>query len=510
MHEDPIETGSANDKILAEDEQKLLRMGYAQELLRRMSGFSNFAVSFSIICILAGGLTSYHLALSAAGGASIGVGWPISCLLSFSFALAMAQLASAFPTAGGLYHWASILGGKGLGWATAWFNLTGLVTVLSAINVGAYLFVVSSLGPLFGLDPARLGPWHQLVAVLVVTFSQALCNHRGIRLTTRLTDFSGYLIFAVTILLVATLLVRTPHLEWARIVDFTNYSGARGGDVWPETKSLAWLFLLGLLMPAYTITGFDASAHTSEETIAASVNVPKGILRAVFWSGLFGWIMVVAILLAMPSVAEGAAKGPNAFFWVMDEVVPKPLRIVLYLGIGLAQYICGLATVTSASRMTYAFARDGGLPFSQALRRVSNSHKTPAIAIWTVAAVSAAFTVYTPVYSTITAVCTIFLYISYGLPIALGLVAWGRTWTTMGPFSLGVFYRPVALVCVIGCALILVIGTAPPNEKALPITLGALTLTLLVWFGGLRRVFRGPPEAVLDEERSALKARRTE
>src|SRR5689334_3722167 len=156
-----------------DDVQQLHSMGYAQELLRRMSGFSNFAVSFSIICILAGGLTSYHLALSAAGGASIGLGWPISCLLSFSFALAMAHLASRFPTAGGLYHWASILGGKGLGWATAWFNLVGLVTVLSAINVGAYLFIASSLGPLFGVDPARLGPLGQLVAVVFITGTQA-------------------------------------------------------------------------------------------------------------------------------------------------------------------------------------------------------------------------------------------------------------------------------------------------------------------------------------------------
>jgi amino acid transporter len=485
----------------SEDERQLGRLGYAQELLRRMSGFSNFAVSFSIICILAGGLTSYHLALSAAGGASIGIGWPVSCLLSFCFALAMAHLASRFPTAGGLYHWASILGGKGLGWATAWFNLVGLITVLSAINVGAYLFLANALGPLVGTDAERLGPGAQFVAVGLITAAQALFNHRGIRLTTALTDFSGYLIFAVATVLTVTLLVVAPGLDFSRLVTFTNLSGPAGANIWPKTDHMSWLFLLGLLMPAYTVTGFDASAHTSEETVNAATNVPKGILRAVFWSSLFGWVMVVAILLALPSVAEGAAKGGNVFFWVMDELVPFPLKIGLYVGIGLAQILCGLATVTSASRMTYAFARDGGLPFSMALRRVSRAHQTPAVAIWTVAAVSAAFTVYTPVYSTITAVCTIFLYISYGLPIAIGLYAYGRTWTTMGPFSLGGFYRVVAVICVLGCALVLAIGVAPPNEKALPITLGALLLTLVVWFGGLRKVFQGPPAAVLGDEK---------
>ncbi len=488
------------DALIAEDERLLGRMGYAQELLRRMSGFSSFAVSFSIICILAGGLTSYHLGLSATGGASIGLGWPLSCLLSFCFALAMAQLASAFPTAGGLYHWASILGGKGLGWATAWFNLVGLVTVLSAINVGAYLFVASSLGPLFGVDPQSLGPGHQLVAVVVITATQALFNHRGIRLTTRLTDFSGYLIFVVATVLTASMLYFAPRIEWGRLVTFTNLSGARGGEVWPETADMRWLFLLGLLMPAYTITGFDASAHTSEETIGAAKTVPRAILRAVILSSLFGYLMVASILLALPSVELGASKGPNVFFWVMGEIVPRPLRIALYLGIGVTQYICGLATVTSASRMTYAFARDGGLPFSGALRRVSEAHKTPAHAIWLVAAVSTAFTLYTPVYSTITAVCTIFLYISYGMPIALGLFAYGRTWTTMGPFSLGPWYRLVAAICVFFCVLVLVIGVAPPNDKALPITLGALLLTLFVWFGGLRRVFQGPPAASVTDK----------
>src|SRR3954464_5145310 len=128
-----------NKALVGDDERQLQSMGYAQELLRRMSGFSNFAISFSMICILAGGITSFQLGLSSVGGAALGLGWPLGCLFSLCFALAMGQVASAFPTAGGLYHWASILGGRGWGWLTAWFNLAGLVTVMAAINVGAYL-----------------------------------------------------------------------------------------------------------------------------------------------------------------------------------------------------------------------------------------------------------------------------------------------------------------------------------------------------------------------------------
>ena len=148
-------------EAVAADLKTLHSLGYAQELLRRMSGFSNFAISFSMICILAGGITSFQLGLSSVGGASVGLGWPLGCLFSLCFALAMGQVASAFPTAGGLYHWAAILGGRGFGYLTAWYNLAGLVTVMAAINVGAYLFAASALGPLFGFFPAQLSSQHR-------------------------------------------------------------------------------------------------------------------------------------------------------------------------------------------------------------------------------------------------------------------------------------------------------------------------------------------------------------
>ena len=148
----------ANDeaKIIAEDVATLHRLGYGQELLRRMSGFSNYAISLSIICILAGGVTSFHEGFCSVGGASIGLGWPLASLLALAFAATMAQVASAFPTAGGLYHWASILGGRGWGWATAWFNLAGLIIVLAAINVGTVQFTSQTLAAWLGYDPDHL------------------------------------------------------------------------------------------------------------------------------------------------------------------------------------------------------------------------------------------------------------------------------------------------------------------------------------------------------------------
>ena len=214
------------------DDVKLLQsMGYTQELHRRMSGFSNFAISFSIICILAGGITSLQLGLSAVGGAAAGVVWPAGVVFCFMVALCMAQIASAFPTAGGLYHWSSILGGRGWGWAAAWFNLGGLIFVTAAVNVGTYQLFVNFIGPLLGVNTAKLTLAHQVIGVTLITGTQALLNHFGIRVTTLLTDFSGYLILLVASVLTLAMLFAASAHEITRLFTFTNFSGESGGGV---------------------------------------------------------------------------------------------------------------------------------------------------------------------------------------------------------------------------------------------------------------------------------------
>jgi amino acid transporter len=482
-----------------DDAALLERLGYAQELRRRMSAFSNFAISFSTICILAGGITSLQLGISAVGGAAAGVVWPLGVAFSLIVALSMAQVASAFPTAGGLYHWSAILGGRGWGWATAWFNLAGLVFVTAAVNVGTYTLFVGFVGPALGLDPARLGVGHQIAGVALISASHAVLNHFGIRLTTLLTDASGTLILAVSLLLTLAMVAGTPRLELGRLFRFENFSGASGGDVWPVHGSLLAMALLGLLWPVYTITGFDASAHTSEETVGAAENVPKGMLRSVYVSGIFGWIMVAAFVLALPSVAGGARQGANVFPWLMSAVLPGAAGKALCGGIVAANYLCGLACVTSTSRMMYAFARDGGLPGSAWLRRVSPRWRTPVAAIWTTVALAFASTLYAPAYSTLTTACSIFLYLSYVMPAAAGLRAHGRTWTRMGPFDLGApLYRTMAALSLAGVVLVVWIGVQPPNEKSLTVTLAAVALLVAAWWLGVRRRFRGPPIAKPD------------
>jgi amino acid transporter len=494
------------------DLQVLHSMGYAQELERRMSSFSNFAVSFSIICILSGGINSLAQATAGAGGAAIGIGWPVGCFVSFVFALGMAQISSAYPTAGGLYHWGSILGNRFTGWLTAWFNLLGLVTVLGAINVGTYYFFMGTFGtPYFGLADTIT---FRILFVAAITALQAVVNHMGIGLTAKLTDFSGYLIFATAIGLSIACLAAADAYDIARLFTFSNFSGAAGGNVWPETSG-AWVFLLGLLLPIYTITGYDASAHTSEETVKAATSVPRGMVSSVLWSSLFGYIMLCSFVLMIPTqapLADGtvtdgmtaaAAQGWNVFFWSMDTQMNPIVKDILYFAILLSQWLCGLATVTSVSRMIFAFSRDGGLPASKALAKVSPKFRTPVSAIWTGAILSVLFvwgssliTIgETPVYTIVVSCTVIFLFFSFAIPITLGFFAWGTAkWPAMGPWNLGQgLFKLFAVLTVLAMILIFVLGVQPPNGPALYVTVGFLILTGIVWFGFEQRRFKGPP-----------------
>jgi amino acid transporter len=490
MSQDFTETPAApaRAETVSADEQLLKKLGYKQELARRMSGFSNFAISLSIICILAGGITSFQVGFCSVGGASIGLGWPLVCTFSLIVAATMAQVASAFPTAGGLYHWASILGGKGWGWTTAWFNLVGLLTVVAAVNSGTYDFIAGA----FHLPQGS--PVVKGIGVAAIIISHALFNHKGIRLTSRMIDLSGYLIFIVAAFLTIALLIYAPSHDFSRLMQFTNYSGIPAeAPVFPRTGNIIWLFALGFLLPAYTITGFDASAHTSEETVNASHNVPRGIVQSVLISSLFGWVMLIAIVLAVPNMDQAAGQGANAFYWIVEQVLPRPIRLLLLGGIALSQYFCGMAALTSTSRMAYAFARDGGLPFSSIVKEVHAISRSPVAAIWASALLGLAFVLFVP-YTTIAAVCVIFLYISYVLPSVAGFLAHGRTWTVMGPWQLGRWYRPLAILAAAGCVFLIVIGMQPPNEQAIWIVGGVIALLVVSWFAFERKRFKGPPQ----------------
>ena len=475
------------DKSQAHDKQILHKLGYAQELSRRMSGFSNFAISFSIICILAGGISAFAAAFNSLGSGGAFMIWLVGGVLALSVAFGMGQIASSFPTAGGLYHWSSHLGGKAWGWGTAWFNLIGLIAVVSSVDVLLYsiFFKGILLTDTLKMDTSSWGYWQQFIFVAVVLITQALLNHYGIELTTKVTDISGYLIFALTIILIIGLFAFSPvKLDFSRLWTFTNFTGDAGGAVVPfRTESMAFAFLLGLVYVCYTITGFDASAHTSEETQDAQVNVPKGMWTAVFWSWVFGLVAVAAYVLTMPSIQEAGAAGWGSFDYMWNaSLMPQWLKVFLAIGLVAVNYMCALAGMTSCSRMMYAFARDGGLPASKSLSNVSTQYRTPTYAIWTSAALALLSTVYAPYYLVLAVACAVFLYLSMVMPIAAGLRAEGTAkWKEKGPFNLGGLSKPNAVLAIIFGLTLAITGFFPPNEKIYYFTIIFIVALLGLW-----------------------------
>ncbi len=513
------------DKVQEHDKKVLHNLGYAQELSRRMGGFSNFAISFSIICILAGGISSFYAAFNSTGAAGAFLGWLVGGFFALLVSLSMGQIASAYPTAGGLYHWGSILGGKFLGWLTAWFNLLGLLFVVASVDVFLYqvffkgLLIDTVLGGSFlGMDASTWNINAQHIFVIIALVTQALFNHYGINVTTKLTDFSGYLIFALTIIFIIALFAFSPvALDFSRLTTFTNYTGEPGGNVIPnQVPSMFLAFFFGLIYVMYTITGFDASGHTSEETHDAQVNVPKGMWTSVFYSWTFGLVMVAAFVLTMPSLDEAAAAGFSSFFYMWSaSLMPFGLKLFLAVGFVIVNYICALAGLTSTSRMMFAFARDGGLPASSFLSHVSTQYRTPTYAIW-IGAVLAFVTSLTgiigaalglkgvDIFLVLATGCAVFLYISYAMPVIAGIFAEGKTWTVKGPFNLGAWSKPIAIVASIGVILLTTTGFFPPNTPVFYLTIGMIVVLPILWFAGINKSFEGVPTGDKIKERQKM------
>ena len=481
------------------EESVLADLGYEQQLDRRLSQFSNFAVSFSIISILTGGVNSVAQVTSGVGGAGIGIGWPLGCMLSGLFAVGIAQISSSFPTAGGLYHWATILGNRFIGWLTAWLNVIGLVTALASINAGAWNFFIGAFGKTLNIPDS---PYIPITAVALMTFGQAAINALGIRLTSKLTDMTGYLLLVTTVVASIALLVVSGPLQIERLWQFTNFTGPAGGDVWPKVSS-EWAFLLGLLLPIYTITGYDGSAHTSEETKNATATVPRAIVKSVLWAFLVGWVILSAVVLAIPDIREAAQQGWNVFFWVLEKRLPDIIRYPILISIFLCQMLCGMATVTSTSRMTFAFARDGGLPLSKLLASVNPSTKAPEAAIWATAGITSIFMAMATltnikgvsVYAVVVSCTVIFLFLTYAIPVILGgLALGGRLWPSPGKWSIGVVPFKILSATVAGLLLfILYLGVQPPNQWALMVLIATIAILSVLWVTIQKRTYKGPP-----------------
>jgi len=452
------------------DAEQLRRLGYAQQLLRDMGGFANFALSFSIISVLTGGVTLYGHGLKYGGPLQMLLGWPVVTVLTLAIAASLAELASAYPTAGALYHWSSMLGGRGAGWTTAWLNTIGQFAITAGIDYGLSEFLAAMLG--------FSGRRSTLLLCGAILLSHAALNHLGVRLVARLNDLSAWIHIAGVALLVGTLAAFAPHQP----AQFLLARTGTGGE-----------FFIGLLLACWTFTGYDASAHVSEETHDPSRNAPWGMVLAVAVSGVAGYAMLLAVTLSIGDLGATVA-ADNPFISILRGALGGALGNALVGIVMTAMWFCGLSSVTSNSRMLFAFARDGGLPFSRALAQVSERFRSPHVAVWTSAAMAMLIALWADAYSAMVALSTIALYASYGLPILFARRAAQRL---SGPWTLGRWSKPLNAAALLWIAFCMVLFVLPPNQLAGYTFAGCCAALSVYWFLWMRSRFRGPPGTVM-------------
>jgi len=499
-------TQSAQDK----DRQMLHMLGYAQELSRRMSGFSNFAISFTIISILSGTLTLYATGINYGGPIQEAYGWPLVSVFVIIVGLGMAEIASKYPTAGGLYYWASKMGGPAWGWFTGWFNLIGQVAITAGIDYGAAIFTDALLQLLW---PGTFhGKPHEVIYVYaVILFLHALMNTLGVRLVAFLNDISVWWhVFGVLIIVGALIIAPNHHQSFSTVFSHTvNNSGFSHGWLW-------FVLLLGLLQAQYTYTGYDASAHMSEETRNASRAAAQGVIMSIVVSAIFGYILALGVTFAIQSISATTGAGLFAVKQVfLDALGSTTAKVMLFITVG-AQFYCGMSSITSASRMMFAFSRDGAIPGHRLWRRL-NGERVPVYSIWAIAVL--AFLLAFPAffskaigvgagyiaYAAVTSIATIGLYIAYGLPIYLRLRQ-GDAWEP-GEWNLGRRYKVIGWTAVCWIAFISVLFILPVTPTGIPFKHGFTWLSfnyapiavvgtfILVggwWLLSARKWFKGP------------------
>jgi amino acid transporter len=513
-------TPATREQDLTEDERTLHRLGYAQELMRAMGGFGNFAISFTIISILAGCLTSYFIAFNDGGPVAVTWGWLLVGTFCIFVALGMAEIASAMPTAGGLYYWSSKLGGAGWGWFTGWFNLIGQISVTAAIDFGAATFVSALFNLWFGMTTTK---GHVFAVYTVIVAGHLLLNLLGLSILNLLNTISAYWHMIGVVVIVLILAIIPDHHQSASFV-FTKTINASGFSGTGFSSIVFWfVFGIGLLMAQYTITGYDASAHLSEETVNASRGAAVGIVMSVVVSVIFGFVLLVAVTFAVPDVKGTIDAGAFdvQYIWVTSTSV-KWAEFMLVIAC-VAQLFCGAASVTSASRMLFAFSRDGAVPGHRTWRKLAGE-RVPAYSACAICVLAWALMLPTLKNAAVgylvgTSIAVIGLYIAFAIPIFLRLRAGDRF--QHGTWSLGNHYKWIDLLAIGWIVLVCLLFLMPTVPGGIPghagftwdvVNYAPLTVGgAFVLFGGwwvlsANRWFKGPVRQGTEEELERIEA----
>ncbi|MED6221197.1 Mitochondrial branched-chain amino acid (BCAA) aminotransferase [Stylosanthes scabra] len=413
-----VENGSSS---LDSGHARLRELGYKQELKRDLSAISNFAFSFSIISILTGVTTLYNTGLNYGGPFSMVYGWLIA----------------------GFFTMFNIIGQ----WAVTTsvdFSLAQLIQVIVLLSTGG-----------------KNGGGYEASKYVVIVIHGGILLLHGIMNTLPISVLSFFGQFAsiwnaigVFVLMILIPIVATERASTKFV--FTHFNTDNGAGI----SSKPYIFLVGLLMGQYSLSGYDASAHMTEETKEADKNGPKGIISAVGISIVLGFCYILGITFAVTDIPYLLSEDNDAGGYAIAQIFYMAFKnryghaiggIICLIIVAVAIFFCGMSSVTSNSRMAYAFSRDEAMPLSSLWRKV-NKQEVPINAVWLSVFISFCMALTSlgsmVAFQAMVSIATIGLYIAYALPIFFR-VTLAAKYFVPGPFNLGRFGLIVGWVAVL-------------------------------------------------------------
>src|SRR6478609_2139586 len=480
---------------MSDDEKHLASLGYKQELNRSWSGFSNFAISFSIISILAGCFTSFGLGWNNGGPAAIAWGWPLVSAFILIIGLCMSELVSAYPTSGGIYWWASKLGGPKAGNYTGWLNLIGLIAIVASVSYGCATFLDLTLSTISESWAAGYSLTRVFIMFVVILAIAAVVNIFSSHLLAIINNVSVWWhVIGAAAVIVILFLVPDHHASFSDVFAQTiNNSGLFDG----ATSGAGWLFFvlpISAILTQYTITGYDASAHLSEETKSAAGAAAKGIWRSIFYSAIGGWILLLAFLFAVQDPETVSANGGGVYTIFTESMSSGWVGIVLLISTA-GQFFCSMACMTSSSRMLFAFSRDRAVP-GWKLWSTLSKNRVPANGA----------DVPTPVaFFAVVSIGVVGLYLAFAIPIFLRWRQGDRF--KVGSWNLGKNYKWMAPLALIEIAITSFVALFPTSPGGVPwnpefewkfvnytplLVGGVLILLWIFWHLSVKKWFTGP------------------
>ncbi|KAF8063250.1 APC amino acid permease [Lyophyllum atratum] len=487
---------------LEKDEAELARMGYKQELKRELGLMQ---VSFSIISVITGLPSLFLYGLNTGGPAVMVWGWVVAGTfrtLVFLSAVHSTTLCSAHPTSGGPYFWAAMLSERKnaplASWITGWFNLLGQVAVTTGISFACANFISTACTLKTDFVPT---PNTTIGIYAAVLFTQGLTNTFGVHLLHHLNNISVWWHAVGTFSLVVAILTKAPTHQSAKFVFQTFIDGTGApGEGWSDRASNPYVVIIGILM-----------AQMTEETQNAAMAGSIGIIMAIGVSAVLGWFLLLGLLFSIQDLDATlhSETGQPVTQIFLDTVGENGAIVLMVIVIG-AMYFCGTFSITSNSRMMYAFARDGGIPGHKFFNKVNPKWKSPIRTVWLACTLS--FILGLPslgssvAFAAATSIATIGLYISYGIPIALRVIYHKKF--VRGPFHLGAFSFPVSIAAVTWIAFISIAFVLPQvnpvdsqtfNYSIVAVGI-VITYSVGFWLVSARKWFSGPIQQISAEE----------